>query len=304
MGEADNYRLLSQMDMRRVFTSLGLPRQAFAASQATPERPFFDAVVNADSLVPGRLWLFKGSDYFQYNLVSGEIEQGPKRVAEWGGGTLPELFKTGVHAVLWDGPVFPHLWTFFKDEWWVGLDSSRDWISVAGPAGVLGHWATGAWTDRAGNFTTPGVPVALHGLGAKYDGKAHFFKDGHYIRHNLRDGSADCPLMPISQAWRLPAPFVNKIDLAFYGTGPTAENIFFISGEEYVLYDFRTDEVLSTGAVEDRFPAFAQFVGRPQLFLVEDYSHLCRSGAPGQAHRHPVDRCGVVDHEDSRDRDH
>ena len=280
MSDADSYRILSQMDMRRVFTSLGLPKEAFRDSGTTPERPLFDAVLNADAYLPGRMWLFKGSDYFLYNLVSGEIEDGPNRVRDWGGGSLPELFKTGIHAALWDGPVAPHRWAFFKDDWWVAMDSSRGFIPVEGPAGVLGHWASGAWTDAAGSFTTPGVPVALHGLGSEFDGKAHFFKDGHYIRHNLRNGTADCPLMPIADAWKLPPPFVNKIDLAFYGTGATAENIFFVSGEQYALYDFRTEEVLATGSIEQRFPAFAQFLGRPQLFLVEDYSLNTLVGPP------------------------
>jgi hypothetical protein len=160
------------------------------------------------------------------------------------------------------------------------MDSSRNFLPVEGPAGVLGHWASGAWTNPDGTFKTPGVPVALHGLGSEFDGKAHFFKDGHYIRHNLRNGQADCPLMPIADAWKLPPPFVNRIDLAFYGTGATAENIFFVSGEQYALYDFRTDQVLATGRVEQRFPAFAQFLGRPQLFLVEDYSLTTLVGPP------------------------
>jgi hypothetical protein len=280
VSEADNYRTLSQMDLRRVFTSLGLPRSAFRDPHTTPERPCFDAVLNADSLMPGRMWLFKGSDYFLYNLVSGEIEEGPKRIADWGGGTLPELFKTGIHAALWAGPVAPHRWVFFKDEWWVTMDSSQGFVPVEGPAGVLGHWASGAWTDAAGSFTTPGTPAALHGLGSEFDGKAHFFKDGHYIRHNLRNGATDCPLMPVADAWRLPEPFLTKIDLAFYGTGPAAENIYFLSGEQFVLYDFRTEEVLAAGLIEERFPAFAQFLGRPQLFLVEDYSLTTFVGPP------------------------
>jgi hypothetical protein len=280
VSEADNYRVLNQMDMRRVFTSLGLPKEAFKGSSTAGEQAFFDAVLNADAILPGRMWLFKGSDYFLYNMVSGEIEQGPSRISDWGGGSLPELFKTGIHAAVWIGPVAPHRWTFFKDEWWVTMDSSRGFIPVEGPAGVLGHWASGAWTNPDGTFKTPGVPVALHGLGSKFDGKVHFFKDGHYIRHNCRNGQPDSALMPIADAWKLPPPFVNKIDLAFYGTGATAENIFFISGEQYALYDFRTEQVLATGRVEQRFPAFAQFLGRPQLFLVEDYSLTTLVGPP------------------------
>jgi hypothetical protein len=62
--------------MRRVFTSLGLPKEAFKGSNTTPEQKLFDAVLNADAHLPGRMWLFKGSDYFLYNLVSGESNRG------------------------------------------------------------------------------------------------------------------------------------------------------------------------------------------------------------------------------------
>jgi hypothetical protein len=236
--------------------------------------------MNADAFLQNRMWLFKGSEYFLYNLVSGEVEQGPLPLSGWGGGTLPGPFKTGIHAALWLGPIAPHLCTFFKDEKWVTMDSTKNFQPVEGPAGVLGHWASGAWTDPSGIFRTPGVPVALHGLGSEFDGKAHFFKDGHYIRHDLHNGQTDCPLTPIAQAWNLPHPFTDQIDFAFYGTGATAENIFFVSGEQYALYDFRTDKVLATGSVEQRFPALAQFLGRPQLFLVEDYTLTTLVGPP------------------------
>jgi hypothetical protein len=273
MGEADNYRTLSQLDLRRVFTSLGVPREAFRTSGTPSKRPPFDAVVNADATRPNGVWLFKGSDFFLYNLLSGEIEEGPRPIADsWGAGMLPELFKTGIHSALFAGPAFPNLWTFFKDEMYVTMDSTQGFKVIEGPRGVLGAWSSGVWTDPSGTFKTPGVPVALHGLGSEFDGMAHFFKDGQYIRHNLRNGQAVTELAPIGDAWNLAEPFVNRIDLAFYGTGPTEENIFFISGDQFALYDFRTDEVLATGAIEERFPAFAQFMGRPQLFLVEDYS--------------------------------
>lgn len=273
MSQIDHYRTLSRLDLRPVYMSLGLPQEAFRRSGTTAPTSFLDAVLNADSTRPNRLWLFKGADYFLYNMMTGEIEQGPLPIAgNWGGDTLPGLFRTGIHAAVSAGPAFPHLWTFFKDEIYVTMDSNQGWRVIEGPRGVLGAWSSGVWTDASGKWTTPGVPVALHGVGSDFDGMVHFFKGSEYIRHNLRTGKPDSDMMPIAEAWSLPEPFASGIDLAFYGSGATAENIFFVSGEEYVLYDFRSRRILADGGVEERFPAFAQFLGRPQLFLVEDYS--------------------------------
>ena len=153
-----------------------------------------------------------------------------------------------------------------------GSVPERLWKVFEGPRGILGAWATGVWANPDGTWKTPGVPVALHGVGSKFQGMIHFFKDGQYVRHNLNTGGADAGPMPIKEAWNLPDDFLNRIDLCFYGTGPTEENIYFVSGQDYALYDFRLNEVIDTGPVEKRFPALAQFFGRPQLFLVEDYA--------------------------------
>ncbi len=273
MSGASDFRTLSRVDMRRVFTSLGLPRNAFLESGPSSDRPPFDAMLNADATRPNGLWMFKGSDFFLYNLLTGEIEEGPKSIAgNWGGDTLPQLFRSGVHSAVWCGPAFPNRWVLFKDEMYVALDALRNWEVVEGPRGILGAWATGAWANPDGTWKTQGVPVALHGVGSEFQGMVHFFKDGQYIRHDLRDGSLDIGPVPIKDEWSLPEPFVDRIDLAFYGTGPDEENIFFLSGEQFALYDFRRREVLGMGRIEERFPAFAQFMGRPQLFLVEDYT--------------------------------
>lgn len=281
MSGPSNYRPLSRLDMRSVYTSLGLPRAAFRNSGATTERPMFDAVLITDPSRPDGLWLFKGSNYFVFNLHSGQIEQGPSALGpNWFSDPLLHLFGTGIHSALWCGPFAPHLWVFFKDEMYVTLDSSRGWVRSEGPRGILGAWATGAWADESGRWKTPGVPVALHGLGSEFQGKAHFFKDGQYIRHNLTNGQLDLGPVPIKDHWALPQPFTERIDMAFYGTGENEEHIYFTSGEHYVLYDFRRREVVRAGSIEEKFPAFAQFVGRPQLFLVEDYSIETLVGPP------------------------
>lgn len=281
MAEADRYRPLTRMDLRSVYTSMGVPENAFQKAAPKTPAPLFDAVLNADASRPNGLWLFKGSEYFLYNLLTGAIEEGPKPIAgNWGGASLPQLFRTGIHSALWDGPAFPNLWVFFKDEMYVVMNSTLQWAVQEGPRGVLGAWATGAWTNPDGTWRTPGVPTALHGLGSQFEGMVHFFKDGEYIRHNLKNGATDLGPVAVKSEWKLPEPFTSRIDHAFYGTGPNEEHIYFLSGDQYCLYDFRLKKVIDSGEIEDKFPAFAQFLGRPQLFLVQDYTLETLVGPP------------------------
>lgn len=145
MSPITNYRLLSRVDLRPAYTSLGLPESAFRpATTARPKR-LFDCVLNADAAKPDSLWLFKGADYFTYDLMGNDIRRGPEPIAgNWGGDTLPHLFRTGISGAVWGGPTFHKLWYLFKDEMFVRLDSTQSWQVTAGPRGVLGAWASGA----------------------------------------------------------------------------------------------------------------------------------------------------------------
>jgi hypothetical protein len=251
--------------------SLGLPRERFDSSVADDSRAF-DAVLNADASHPNGLWLFKGSDYYLYDLLDDAVVEGPTPLTQpWGAGALPELFRSGIHSAVWGGPAFPNVWTFFKDDWYYSMDAARGWAQSEGPRGVLGAWATGVWTAPDGTWLTPGVPVALHGVGSRFDGMVHFFKDGKYLRHNLRTGGLEAGPISVGEEWNLPEAFLDRIDYAFYGTGAHEEHINFISGDHYLLYDFRRQAAIDEGSVEKRFPVFAQFINRPQLFLAEDY---------------------------------
>ncbi len=269
MSERDKFRRLSSTALNRVLYSLGLPEEDFRFTVPRRERRPFDAVVNADPGDPDTLLLFKGADCYRYDMARDELTSGPRPIAEQFGGALPRLFHTSVHSVLWIGPAAPTLWTYFKDEMYVTMSGSA---SVEGPRGVLGAWSTGVWCNPDGTWRTPGVPVALHGLGSQFEGTVHFFKDGEYLRHDVRNGRTAAGPMPVAQEWNLPEPFLERIDHAFYGTGPHEEHIVFLSGGDYVLYDFRAKKVLDARPMAARFPVFAQFVDRPQLFLAEDYA--------------------------------
>jgi hypothetical protein len=81
MSEHDNFRPFPSIDLRRVFTSLGLPVTAFGNTGGTAEKTLFNTVLNADASWPNALWLFKGFDYFLYNLETGKIEDGSRQFA-------------------------------------------------------------------------------------------------------------------------------------------------------------------------------------------------------------------------------
>jgi hypothetical protein len=147
----DNFRRLATIDLRRVFTSLGLPVTAFRKAAGTG--PVFNTVLNADASRPDGLWLFKGADYFLYNLATGEIEDGPRLIAgNFAGDSLPRMFQSGIHSAVWGGPAFPDLWYLFKDEMFVRVNSKT------GGAGGPNTVREKTWVSRTRSRPTP-TPV-------------------------------------------------------------------------------------------------------------------------------------------------
>jgi hypothetical protein len=136
----------------------------------------------------------------------------------------------------------------------------------------LGAWSVGVWTNPDGTFKRPGPMAGLHGEGSRFFGCVHFFRESEYVLHDLRTGGLAAGPMPISEKWKLPQRFTERIDLAFYGAGPEAQKIYFISGQEFVLYDPELEIVIRKGKVEREFPGFSAYLTRPQIFLVEETS--------------------------------
>lgn len=278
MAPRDDFRKISTFDLRPVFISLGLPPASFKDTGNSQHAALFDAALNSDPSRPDTVWLFKGSDYFVFNLRTGSLESEVKQIAgNWGGSSWPIMFSSGIDGAVWGGPAFPHFWYMFKDDHYIRLNSSQggSWLVDVGPEPLVNGWfsAQGTWFSN-------GCDAALHGLGTKHHAKLHLFKNNEYIRHNLFDGAADIGPSPISSSWHLPEPFSNKIEMAFYGTGAEEEQIFFFSGTQCALYDTEADETIKVFPIEERFPAFAEFMRRPQLFLVEDYRLETYLGPP------------------------
>jgi len=282
----ESFRLNSTIAMNSLFISLGLPSTAFKSFNPNTPLTFFDTAVNVAQT--DELWLFKGADFYRYNLRQRKfIEPAASmpitnfsRLAQK---HLPALFFTGISTAVYAGSAFPTLFYFFSDETYVRLNAKSPtgtgiqpnmtlWETDEGPRGVLGVWAVGAWTNPDGTFKRRGTMVGLHGEGTRFAGQVHFFRNGEYIRHNLRTGAAAAGPVAIKDAWKLSSPFTERIDLAFYGAGAEAQKIFFFSGSDFVLYDPELDQVIRSGSVETEFPGFDRFMTRPQLFLVENMS--------------------------------
>ena len=84
--------------------------------------------------------------------------------------------------------------------------------------------------------------TALNGQGS-FAGKAYFFRDDLYVRYDWAANATD-PDYPASLAlWNLPAPFHTGVDAALNGRGIFRDKAYFFRGDQYVRYDWTTEEV-------------------------------------------------------------
>jgi hypothetical protein len=273
----DQYRNLNPIQLKPVYISLGIPKTTFKASSQVVQAPF-NAAMACGPANPDSIWLFRGENCLRFNVATGQFDQGPNRIGQsLGKGSWPAIFASGIDAAVWGGPAFPYLAYFFKESQYARLN--------LGPASGLidiapNPIATGFGSAR-GIWFTNGCDAALHDPRIKYKGMLHIFKGSEYIRHDLNNGGRAAGPVPITQEFKqLPAPFSQKIDIAFYGAGQETEKIYFVSGGQVARYDPSQDVLEQVSAIEDRFPAMAQYLPKPQLFLVEDYSLNVYVGDP------------------------
>jgi hypothetical protein len=272
-----DFRLESRTDLDPSFMSLGLPTTAFHDG-ALDDRLGFDAAFNGLPSVgiPGEapqsaLFLFKGSTFAIYDLLSDRITNGPQPLDNFFFGSLPPAFRLGIDAATWAGPGFANLAYAFRGSEYVRANKAANWTVNEGPSGI-NEFLTFSTPDGGFFSQDMGPSSILYGI-RNAANRLHFFgRNGFYARHNLENGQMDVAPVPISQAWPLPLKFGDRVDLAFYGAGQEAEHIYFFSGSDYAQWDSRTETLLKTGALEERFPALAVLLPRPQLFLVENYA--------------------------------
>jgi hypothetical protein len=268
------YRMINKFEFRPVYTSLGIDRSAFKDGSRRRFK-IFDAALNAGPLGADILWLFKGTKYYRYNLAEQRFESEDTEIAgNWGGSTWPVLFSSGIDAAAWGGASFPNYWYMFKEHKFIRLNSTAggSWVVDVPPQDIRRSW----WSAQ-GTWFANGCDTALAGRIAQDDAKIHLFGGGgQYIRHNLLDGHSDIGPKLIREQFDLPEPFASAIDLAFYDKG----HAVFFSGDMCADFDLRHNEVLDVQPIEQRFRAFAKFLSRPQIFLVETYSLETYVGPP------------------------
>ena len=282
------YTLINTLDLLPTYISLGFKPSAFVGLATLPNLRSFSASLNGKN--NDLLYLFKGSDYYIYNLRTNMFEGDPAPIrTNWAYGSLPQTFATAIDAAAWAGPTAPFLWYFFKEGQYVTMQAAHAYASWGVAGGVSTYSESEAspsdWKVIEGPRSIEGTgwagfgsgSVYLHGLGDK-SGRLHIFKAPFYRLHNLLDGSCEWD-GEIADYW--PGhPFADKIDLAFYGTGPEEEQIFFFSGVQYAQYDVSSKTFIKIDSIDRKFPALAVHMRIPQLFLVEDYALEIYAGPP------------------------
>jgi len=228
-----------------------------------------DAVLDGGAQHPDSVWFFRGEDCYLFNVKTGKVEKGPVRLTEqWGGPSFPLIFASGIEAALWGGPIFPNIVYFFKGTLYIRFSVAQQKVDV-GPTPI-----TQDWTTARGNWMTDGPGAAVHAIETKHAGMVHLFKGSEYLRHNLNNGLSDSMPKPIliQEQWNFPEPFSKGVDFAFYGVGTESQILFFFRGDQCFGYDTKNSKVsLAPRPIFSRFPGLAQFVCKPQLFLVESY---------------------------------
>ncbi|MFN9775209.1 MAG: hypothetical protein ACK54X_21610, partial [Burkholderiales bacterium] len=269
-------RLVNRLAMRPVFTSLGLPAQAFRTPPGggTGNIPF-DAGVHCGPRFPACVWLFRGGECLLCNLRRREFEDGPTPLAEWGGPNWPALFATGIDTAVWGGPQYPSLHWFFKGGLVVRVASDTWTVNPFIPLRQEGFGSTD------GTALTTGVDVAFHDVRPDALGHVHLVRGGQHVRHDLNTGRRAEEPRSLSEALPgLPERFGQGCDVAFYGEGREAETLFLFRERECCVYDPKAGAAVSVQPIEDVFPAMRPYIPRPQLFLVESYLLDTYTGEP------------------------
>ena len=262
-----NIRLVSRLPLRPVFTSLGLPQDAFRAPvDATWGETPFDAGVNCGLRFPGCIWLFRGGECFRYNLRSQAFEDGPTPIANWGGPAWPALFCTGIDTAVWGGPSYPALHWFFKGAQCIRV-ASDTW--TVQPINSLQQEG---WGSTQGTALTTGIEVAFHDVRPEANGCVHLVRGGQHVLHNLNNGQKVGEAQPLVEALPgLPEAFQQSFDVAFYGEGREAEILFLLRGSDCCAYDIKASKTVHVKPIDEAFPTMRPYMARPQLFIVESY---------------------------------
>jgi hypothetical protein len=273
-----------KLDINPLYISLGLEPSAFTnklggtlgqtQSRFAKPKSVFDTAIRGNGQYSDRMWFFKGDSYIRYFEKpdgNDEFSSFLRIDANWPG--WPPSFATGIDAALqgtgdYDGKIW-----FFKGNQYLRYDLPTDQVEFQ-PKPIQGNWR------GVPDTFAQSIDAAIHGLGDYY-GICWLFKGSQYVRYNLKTDIVEGEPRPIAGSWggeTWPASFADGIDFAFYGTGANAEKIYFFRGDQYILYNLKSDRV-EEGSVPiiENWSMLARFMPQPQLFLLEKYAlHIFR----------------------------
>lgn len=76
-----------------------------------------------------------------------------------------------------------------------------------------------------------------------FGGKAYFFRNNRYVRYDWNTNQVDAGYPAPLSAWNLPGPFQAGVHAALNGERSFQDKAYFFLGDQYVAYDWVTDEV-------------------------------------------------------------
>jgi hypothetical protein len=121
---------------------------------------------------------------------------------------------------------------FFKGDQYVRYN----WTQDRAEAGAI---SSSTW-GLTGGFAVS-LDATLNGQG-QYEGKAYFFRADQYVRYDWGADRVDLGPRPTT-AWGLTGGFAAGVDTAFNGRGPYQGKAYFFKADQYVRYDWTTDQV-------------------------------------------------------------
>ena len=126
----DLFLKIRSFEFHPVYMSLGLPSSMFRAGQGADSLRGSLTALNGPGDI---LWLFRGSDYYTYNLRTRKIERGPEAIEQhWtitATNKLPQSFKSGIDAAVWAGEEFSRSFYFFKANQFIRLNRPRQLLN-------------------------------------------------------------------------------------------------------------------------------------------------------------------------------
>lgn len=174
-----------------------------------------------------KVYFFKGSNFFGYDLVADRAEAVLPIAGNWG--NWPADWTGGINGgIVWPDGVKAYL---FRGTSYIRYDVNANITDAGYPAAILDHWP---------GWPTPAPQV--RNLSAATDwgnGKAYFFCGSQFVRYDFNNGSVDPGYpQPITSAW--PGVWASGIDAVIKWSDSVA---YFFKGDQYIRYEIATNQI-------------------------------------------------------------